>query len=216
MGVHPRSALLSFFPGRSPFGHPRLRRVDPRLLAALPAVLLTLMCAIAIADRGVTLAAGLPASPKVAAEPASAATGAFSQVQINAGLRALRKNVEGGEQVRSLRVLADGTLAATVVDGDAVAYVMARGAEVVRETIFTVPQPSRALNLDRVHGLAITRLLEAAQAGFGLERAQLSSLRLAESETGSGRFEWTGTWGPASAKLYADHEAFAITRQPQG
>lgn len=203
-------------PVRGADGSWRTRLADERMLAALPAVILALVSVVLIAGPAPAppAPAALAVPPRAVDPVAAALQDPFSQVTINAGLRALRTEVERSEQVRSLAVLSDGTLSATVVRGEVFAYVMARGTQVAREQIYDRPAGTARLDLDRVHGLAITRFREAAQAAFGMDAAQFTALRLAPTESGSSRFAWTGSWG--SAKLYADREGRSITRALHG
>ncbi|MBJ7471708.1 MAG: hypothetical protein JHD16_10425 [Solirubrobacteraceae bacterium] len=157
-----------------------------------------------------------PASASAANPSAAPAPGAsadpFAQSEVNDHLRALRKAVGPGDQVRNLMILGDGTMGVTIVNNGLAESVMVRGNDLAIEPFVGEPQASAALNLVDVRGGAITRVLAKAESVFRLPTAQLASLRLTEHPSKAGTFQWKGVWNdPARTTLYADQSGQAVS-----
>lgn len=205
-----------------------IARIDRRVLAILGVLGVATLYAVTFADPPsvVSQTAAREALPAGAAKSSGAAgqTGAaasdtpalpanpFAQASINTELRALRKAVQPGDQVRNLTVLADGTMGMEVVNGSTTANVMVRGQDIAIEPLAAESDTSGAtLDLKRVHGTAITRILDEAATTHALPKAKLASLRLLENSAKPGTFIWIGVWNdPARTTLYADREAQTV------
>jgi hypothetical protein len=160
------------------------------------------------------------AAAKPASEPALD-DAPFSQHSLNVELRTLRSKLESGESARNLMILGDGTMGATVVSGSRVDNLMAQNTELVREPLGAWPAMVKApeLELKSVHGIAPTRVLDAAQHVFHLPLSQLASLKLQSDPKDPASFIWTGVWNapavgvaePQTTTLYADQDAKTVT-----
>ncbi len=191
-------------------------RVDRRVLAVLSVLAVAsfygLFFASPASHQLEQIAAAQTAAMKPAPKPAAPAANPFDQSRINGGLRALRKTVGPGDQARSLLILGDGTLGTTIVREGSWENVMVRGADTVVEPLHGEPTGEAKLDLAKVHGTAITRMLDAAKTTFALPNAKLASLRLTEHPSNAGTFIWTGTWNDAErTTLYADREAQSVS-----
>lgn len=198
-------------------------RVDLRVLAILGVLATAAIYGVTVAEPPAAQQVAAaerallpPAKPDTAAAagtPDALPADPFSQKSINTELRSLRKALEPGDQARSLTVLPDGTMGMNIVNGGMTANVMVRGQDIAIEPLAAdAAADGASLDLQRVHGTAITRFLNAAAATRQLPQAKLGSLRLIENSAKPGTFIWIGVWNdPARTTLYADREANTIS-----
>ena len=194
-------------------------RIDRRVLAILGVLSVAAIYGVTVAEPpSIQQVAAAERSAAPAAKPATqtpptdpALADPFSQKSINTELRSLRKALEPGDQARSITVLSDGTMGMNIVNGGTTANVMVRGQDLAIEPLAADPGRGASLDLQRVHGTAITRFLDEAASAFSLPKAKLGSLRLIENDAKPGSFIWIGVWNdPARTTLYADREAQAV------
>lgn len=208
-----------------PFGRLKLpaalvpvARLDRRVLATIGVLSVAAIYAVTVAEPPAApqqvAAAERPAMPAAKSDappPDPALAAPFSQKSINTELRSLRKALEPGDQARSLTVLSDGTMGMNIVNNGAAANVMVRGQDIAIEPLAGDPESGATLDVNRVHGTAITRFLDEATTTYQLPKSELGSLRLIEDEAKPGTFIWIGVWNDAArTTLYADREAQTV------
>lgn len=195
-------------------------RLDGRVLAVLGVLIAVSFYGLIFANPAArhteqVAAAELAAKPVAKPDPAPAADAApvnpLDQGAINDSLRALRKAVGVGDQPRSLLFLADGTMGTTIVHEGIAENVMVRGKDLAVEPLASEPEQGATLDLEKVHGTAITRVLDRAATVYRLPAKQLASLRLIEHPSKPGTFIWSGVWTDADrTELYANREGTTL------